>query len=178
MPSPGTPWPADRAERRAVSALLPYTKNSRTHTPAQIEQIARSIRHFGFTMPVLIAEDDTILAGHARVQAAKKLGMTQVPVVVAHDWSSEQKSAYVLADNKLTLNSDWDIDLLVQELGDLFNSGFDLDLTGFAPAEIELLVHGDEIKLHDAPADDPEPVMAQCPNCGHRFEPKKSKRAK
>jgi ParB-like chromosome segregation protein Spo0J len=101
-------WPASQIEHWPIDRLVPYARNARTHTDAQIAQIAASIREWGWTIPVLVAEDGTILAGHARVLAAIKLGITEVPVIVARGWSEAKKRAYVLADNKLTLNSGWD----------------------------------------------------------------------
>ena len=129
-------WPADKVERRAVSSLKPYAKNSRTHSEAQIEQIARSITEFGFTVPVLIDPKGEIIAGHGRVLAAESLGLDDVPVMVAKGWSAAQKRAYVIADNKLALNAGWDEALLSAELKALGEDGFDLALTGFDDAEI------------------------------------------
>jgi ParB-like chromosome segregation protein Spo0J len=109
-------WPATQIEHWPIDRLVPYARNARTHTDAQIAQIAASIREWGWTIPVLVAEDGTILAGHARVLAAIKLGITQVPVIVARGWSEAKKRGYVIADNKLTLNSAWDGELLRIEL--------------------------------------------------------------
>jgi len=129
------PWPADRVERRAVSSLTPYAKNARTHSPAQVAQLADSIRQWGWTMPVLVDEAGEIIAGHGRVMAAERLGLVEVPVMTAVGWSPEQKRAYVIADNKLALNADWDSALLTLELGDLKAAGFDLGLMGFGEIE-------------------------------------------
>ncbi|MBV9243253.1 MAG: site-specific DNA-methyltransferase, partial [Methylobacteriaceae bacterium] len=131
-----SPWPADRVERRTVAALMPYARNARTHSPEQVDQIAASIREWGWTVPVLVDEHDGLIAGHARVLAARKLLLVEIPVMVARGWSEAQKRAYVLADNKLAMNSGWDNDLLKIELGDLQTMDFDLALTGFAPDEI------------------------------------------
>ena len=128
-------WPADRVERWPIERLIPYARNARTHSPAQVDQIAASIREFGWTIPVLADEDGTIIAGHGRVLGARKLGIEQVPVMVAAGWSEAQKRAYSLADNKLTLNGGWDEELLGIELGELEVLGFDLDLTGFSETE-------------------------------------------
>ena len=128
-------WPSDKIARRQVADLVPYANNARTHSPAQIDQIAASIREFGFTAPVLLDETDGIIAGHGRVLALKKLGIADVPCMAARGWSVAQKRAYILADNKITLNAGWDDDLLRVELADLQAMDFDLDLTGFSDAE-------------------------------------------
>lgn len=132
----GTAWPADKVRRRPVASLTPYARNARTHSEAQIGQIAASIREWGWTMPILVDEVGGIIAGHGRVLAAQRLGLKSVPTMEARGWSEAQKRAYVLADNKLTLNAGWDEELLRLELGDLKFSGFDLDLTGFSGDEL------------------------------------------
>jgi DNA modification methylase len=124
-------WPADKVERRPVAALIPYARNARTHSDAQVAQIAASIKEWGWTTPVLIDPEGSIIAGHGRVMAARKLGLTEVPVMVAEGWTDAQKKAYVLADNQLALNAGWDSDLLALELKDLDANGFKLDLIGF-----------------------------------------------
>ena len=129
-------WPADQVERRSVSALVPYARNARTHSDEQVAQIAASIREWGWTVPVLIDEDGGLIAGHGRVLAARKLGLAEIPVMVATGWSEAQKRAYVLADNKLALNAGWDADLLRVELADLQAFDFDLGLTGFSDDEL------------------------------------------
>jgi DNA modification methylase len=129
-------WPADKVERRPLAALVPYARNARTHSEEQVAQIAASIREWGWTMPVLVDERDEIIAGHGRVLAAQRLGLATIPVMVARGWSDNQKRAYVIADNKLTLNAGWDAALLTLELGDLKEAGFDLGLTGFEDGEI------------------------------------------
>ena len=126
-----TEWPADKVERRAVADLIPYARNARTHSDAQVAQIAASVTEWGWTTPVLVDEAGSIIAGHGRVMAARKLGLADVPVMVATGWSEAQKKAYVLADNQLALNAGWDIDLLKVEVGDLDAEGFNLDLIGF-----------------------------------------------
>ena len=123
-----TAWPADRVERRAVASLVPYARNSRTHSPAQVDQIAASIREWGWTVPVLVDEHGGLIAGHARVMAAKQLELAEVPVMVATGWSEAQRRAYVIADNKLALNAGWDEALLRIELTEL--QALDFDLAG------------------------------------------------
>ncbi|MGE3743584.1 MAG: ParB/Srx family N-terminal domain-containing protein, partial [Geminicoccaceae bacterium] len=113
-------------ERRPVASLVPYIRNARTHSPGQVAQIAASIREFGWTIPVLVDEHGTIIAGHGRILAAQLLGIAEVPVMVATGWSEAQRRAYVIADNKLALNAGWDAELLPVELGDLKILGFDL----------------------------------------------------
>lgn len=133
-------WPADKVERRAVASLVPYARNARTHSPEQVDQIAASIREWGWTVPILVDEDGGLIAGHGRVMAAKKLGLPDVPVMVASGWSEGQKRAYVLADNKLALNAGWDNDMLKVELAELADMDFDLDLTGFGADELATLL--------------------------------------
>ena len=142
-------WPADKVERRAVAALIPYARNARTHSPEQVDQIAASIREWGWTVPVLIDDEGGIIAGHGRVLAAHKLAIAQVPVMVAAGWSEAQKRAYVLADNKLALNAGWDNDLLKIELGDLQAFDFDLGLIGFSADEIAGLTFDKNVGLTD-----------------------------
>jgi DNA modification methylase len=151
-----TQWPADKVERRAVATLVPYARNARTHSQAQIDQIAASIREWGWTVPVLVDEEGGIIAGHGRVLAAQKLGISDVPVMVAAGWSEAQRRAYVLADNKLALNATWDDANLEIELGDLKGLGFDLSLSGFSDEELSNLLAGATIGLTD-PDEAPEP---------------------
>ena len=114
-----------------IERLIPYARNARTHTDEQVAQIAASIREFGWTNPVLIDGERGIIAGHGRVLAARKLGMTEVPTIQLSHMNEAQRRAYVIADNQLALNSGWDNNLLKLELGDLSEAGFDLDLLGF-----------------------------------------------
>ena len=125
-------------ELRSPAALRPYEKNARRHSKAQLKQIAASIQRFGFTNPVLISDDGEIIAGHGRVEAAKKLGLTSVPTVRLSHLSPDERRAYVLADNKLALNAGWDTELLAIELQALIDLDFDVALTGFSVAEIDL----------------------------------------
>lgn len=152
----GVAWPADKVERRAVAALIPYARNARTHSDAQVAQIAASIVEWGWTTPVLIDEAGGIIAGHGRVLAARKLALPDVPVMVAAGWSDAQKKAYVLADNQLALNAGWDMDLLKVEVGDLSVTGFDLDLIGFDDKLLADLLADPNAGLTD-PDEVPEP---------------------
>ncbi|MCW5719217.1 MAG: site-specific DNA-methyltransferase [Bauldia sp.] len=126
---------------RPVSELIPYANNARTHSDAQVAQIASSIRAFGWTNPILVDGKDGIIAGHGRLLAARKLGMTEVPVIELAGMSDAEKRAYVIADNKLALNAGWDEELLRLEFTDLDALGFDLGLTGFSGDEITGLMN-------------------------------------
>jgi DNA modification methylase len=128
---------------RPLGDLIPYARNPRTHSDAQVAQIAASIREFGWTNPVLVDGDDGIIAGHGRVLAARKLGLQRVPVIELAHMSEAQKRAYVLADNQLALNAGWDEALLRIELTDLEALGFDLGLIGFGEGELERLLAGE-----------------------------------
>lgn len=127
-------------EHQAVSALIPYARNSRTHSDEQVAQIAGSIREFGFTNPVLIDRDGTIIAGHGRVMAARKLGMETVPCIRLGHLTPAQVRAYVIADNKLALNAGWDEEMLRAELDALREDGFDAGLTGFSTSELDAIL--------------------------------------
>jgi ParB-like nuclease domain len=133
-------WPADRVERRPVAQLIPAARNARTHSEEQVAQIAASIKEWGWTVPVLVDEAGSIITGHGRVLAAQTLGLDTVPVMIAAGWSKAKKQAYAIADNKLPLNAEWDLDLLKLELGELKDSDFDLGLVGFSDDEIGALL--------------------------------------
>ena len=158
-------WPADKVERKPVASLVPYARNARTHSEAQVAQIAASISEWGWTVPVLVDDDGGIIAGHCRVLAADMLGLADVPCMTATDWTDAQKRAYALADNKLALNAGWDDALLAFELRGLAEWDFDLSLTGFGE---------DEMKTPAAPDDFPEydesiPTEHTCPKCGYKW---------
>jgi len=155
---PAQPWPADAVERRPVASLVPYARNARTHSPEQVAQIAASIREWGWTAPVLVDEHGNIIAGHCRVLAAQRLGLAEVPVMVARGWSEAQKQAYVIADNKLALNAGWDEDLLRIEIGELKGLGVDLGLTGFGELELDALF-GNSADGQTDPDDAPDPPV-------------------
>lgn len=145
---------------RAVDDLRPRASNPRTHTKKQLEQIAASIRRFDFTNPVLIDEDDGIIAGHGRIEAAKLVGMSEVPTVRLADMSDADIRAYVIADNRLAENAGWDRELLGLELQYLseLEIDFDVTITGFDPPEIDVLIG--ELSL-DGDAEDPADVMPE-----------------
>jgi len=143
-------------EYRAVESLIPFAKNARMHSDAQIAQIAASVKEWGWTNPVLIDGGNGIIAGHGRVLAARKLGIEQVPCIQLEGMSEAQKRAYIIADNKLALNAGWDEELLALELGDLQAEGFDIDLIGFSQEELDDLLNsvgaegfGDGVSLSD-----------------------------
>jgi DNA modification methylase len=151
-------WPADSVSRRSVATMIPYARNARTHSDAQVAQIAASIREWGWTAPILVDEAGGIIAGHGRVLAAYKLGIADVPVMVATGWSEAQKRSYILADNKLALNAGWDESLLRIELSDLRDLGADLALIGFSADELAALTVDQNEGLTD-PDDVPEPPV-------------------
>ena len=147
-----------------IDGLIPYALNSRTHSEEQVAQIAASIREFGWTNPVLTDGDNGIIAGHGRVLAARKLGMTEVPCIELAHLSEAQKKAYIIADNKLALNAGWDNELLALEFGELQELGFDLDLTGFDADELEALAG-----LDGGEGDDDAPGAAPAGSLADRF---------
>ena len=146
-------------EQIGIATLIPFAKNSRTHSDAQVAQIAASIREFGFTNPVLIDEANGIIAGHGRVMAARKLKLTEVPCIRLAHLSDAQKRAYVIADNKLALNAGWDEAMLKLELADLKALDFDLDLTGFDTDEIDALLAEKGTEGLTDPDETPEPPV-------------------
>lgn len=159
QPAPGAAVETPQLQQLALDALIPYARNSRTHSDEQVAQIAASIREFGFTNPVLVDADNGIIAGHGRVLAARKLGLATVPVLRIDYLSEAQKRAYVIADNKLALNAGWDEELLALELGELNELGVDLALTGFSEEELAGLRLGpaDEVEGLTDEDETPEP---------------------
>lgn len=159
-----TPAMASRIEMWPLDRLKPYQRNARTHSDAQVAQIAASIVEFGFTAPLLVSEDGGILAGHGRLAAARKLDLDAVPVVVLDHLTPTQRRAYILADNQLALQAGWDQELLAIELADLSAAGFDLALTGFSDEELADLL-GDIEEAVRADEDLPigEPVDEDIP---------------
>ena len=149
-------WPAASVEMMPVDRLVPYARNSRTHSDEQVAQIAASINEWGWTIPVLVDEGGTLIAGHGRIMAARKLGLKEVPAMTATGWTEAQKKAYVIADNKLALNAGWDLDALKVELADLGELGFDVGLTGFGDDELADLLNDPTEGLTD-PDDVPDP---------------------
>jgi site-specific DNA-methyltransferase (adenine-specific) len=145
--------------QKKVDSLIPYVKNSRTHSDAQVAQIAASIKEFGWTNPILVDGDNGIIAGHGRLMAARKLGYKEVPTIELADLTETQKRAYIIADNRLALNAGWDNEMLTIELNDLLADGFALELLGFDPKELNALLEPEIVQGltdEDAVPDVPE----------------------
>jgi ParB-like chromosome segregation protein Spo0J len=123
----------------AVDKLIPYAKNSRTHSEAQVAQIAASIKEFGFRNPILV-DGNGVIAGHGRLLAARKLSLTKVPTIDCSDLTEAQKKAYIIADNKLAMNAGWDGELLALEMEELLKGNFNLELLGFSESELDELL--------------------------------------
>jgi DNA modification methylase len=131
---------AENIELIGIEKLIPYAKNSRTHSEEQVAQLAGSIKEFGFNNPVLIGQDDVIIAGHGRVMAARKVGLMEVPCIRLKHLTETQRKAYIIADNRLALNAGWDNELLTIELNDLLADNFALDILGFDTDELKNLL--------------------------------------
>jgi ParB-like chromosome segregation protein Spo0J len=158
-------------EYRPLAGLIPYARNSRTHSDGQVAQIAASIKEFGFTNPVLVDADGGLIAGHGRVLAARKLGLADVPCIALGYLTAAQRKAYVIADNRLALNAGWDEAMLKLELGDLQGDGFDLELLGFTGDELQALLTGGNFEpgTEEDQGRLDEKSKVSCPNCGHEF---------
>ena len=159
---------ASHIRLRAPEGLTPDSGNARTHTDKQIQQIAASIREFGFNNPVLVDADDRIIAGHGRVEAAKRLGLEKLPTIRIDHLNAAQRRAYVIADNRLAELAGWDEQLLAIELQYLYeiDLDFNVEVTGFETAEIDLLIEGNTAGRHDEAddipvVDDNEPAVTQ-----------------
>jgi ParB family chromosome partitioning protein len=154
----------------SIDSLKGYGKNARTHSEAQIAQIMASLGEFGWTNPVLISPKMGVIAGHARLEAARRLGMKEIPCIILDGLTDAQRRAYVIADNKLALNAGWNEDLLREELLELKSMEFDMDLLGFDPEEMADITLGREInqpEYDESAADEVE--MITCPECGKSF---------
>lgn len=160
-----------------VSKLIPYANNSRTHDDAQVAQLAASIKEFGFRNPILV-DGMGIIAGHGRLMAARKLGLNKIPTIDCSDMTEIQKKAYIIADNKLALNSGWDSDLLSLEISQLDTDGFNLELLGFNADELSSFING--VNFDAATEDDQgkldelDPKWISCPHCGKEFDARQS----
>lgn len=187
-------WAADTVERKKVGDLIVYERNPNTHSDVQIEQLANSITEWGWTMPILIDEDNNILAGHGRLYAAQKLGLEEVPCVTAKGWSEPQKRAYIIADNKLAENSQWDEGLLNSELKAILDVDFDMSLLAFdkdlsfldgyqpglepmakttevTQANVDKAGQGMADQIVDISADKAAvATVVMCPKCGEEFK--------
>ena len=162
--------------QRNVLELIPYVNNSRTHSDEQVIQIASSIKEFGFTNPILTDGENGIIAGHGRLMAAKKLGLKEVPTIELSHLSEAQKKAYIIADNKIALNSGWDDAMLALEFAELEALDFDLELTGFGVLEMANIfddgVRGEpESSTKEIDTDD-YTLGCTCPKCGFEFDDK------
>jgi DNA modification methylase len=151
-----------KIEMHPPDRLRPHSRNARTHSNKQLKQIAASIERFGFTNPILIDESGTILAGHGRVEAAKRMGLAEVPCLRFEHLSETEKRAYVIADNKLALNAGWDEELLATELQGLLAEAvdFDIGVTGFTIAEVDSLIEGLAVAEPGDPAEERLPAEA------------------
>ena len=132
--------------QKKVTELIPYVKNSRTHSDEQIAQIAASIKEFGWTNPILVDGSNGIIAGHGRLMAARKLGFKEVPTIELADLTETQKKAYIIADNRLALNAGWDNEMLTIELNDLLADGFALEILGFDTKELDALLEPEVVE--------------------------------
>lgn len=150
--------------------LIPYARNSRTHNESQVTQLAASIKEFGFTNPILLDGKNGIIAGHGRVMAAQKLGETKVPTIELSHLTEHQKRAYIIADNKLALNSGWDNELLALEMDDLKDAGYDITLTGFDFGEVDIQEEHEEEEEEKPKENNPKIII--CPHCGNEFDTK------
>jgi len=159
---------------KLTDELIPYARNSRTHSDEQVAQIAASIKEWGWTTPILVDETGGIIAGHGRLLAARKLKMDQVPTIEASGWTDAQKRAYVIADNKLALNAGWDVNALKLELQEIDLEGFDLQLTGFQIGELSAMFDEPEFapgtEQEQGKLDELSPKMITCPHCGDDFD--------
>ncbi|MFL9998729.1 ParB/Srx family N-terminal domain-containing protein [Paraburkholderia sediminicola] len=170
--SDAPPWPADQVERWPLDRIIPDARNPRTHSDAQIAQTAASMQEWGWTNPVLVDEQGRLIAGHGRLLAARQLGLTDAPVMVARGWTDAQKHAYLIADNKLALNAGWDNELLAVEFDGLKEMDFRLELTGFSADELDSLLAPaavDEPPEEFRSYDESIETEHQCPKCGYRW---------
>jgi len=151
-----------KIEYVATDDLIPYIHNSRTHSEAQVKQIAASIREFGFTNPILIDDEGTIIAGHGRVMADKVLQLDQVPTITLGALSDAQRKAYVIADNKLALNAGWDTEVLLAEIESLQDLNFDTQLLGFSADELSEMLNIEEIELKEESYAEIFNVIVEC----------------
>jgi len=161
--------------QKKVESLIPYINNSRTHSDEQVAQIAGSIKEFGWTNPILIDGSNGIIAGHGRLLAARKLGFKEVPTIELADLTDTQRKAYIIADNKLALNADWDKEILSIELGTLQGVNFNINLLGFDAIELSDLFD-EQVKMPESSSEeidvDEYNMNCKCPKCGFEFDAK------
>ncbi len=151
--------PELKVKKVDIEKLIPYARNARTHSPAQVQQIASSIREFGWTNPMLVDGENGIIAGHGRLAAAQLLGLKRVPVIELSGLSEAQKRAYILADNKLALNAGWDVEMLKVELEELRDLDYDLLMTGFSSVELADMLNPDVLEPKCDPDEIPESAV-------------------
>jgi len=160
--------------QKKVTELIPYVNNSRTHSDTQVAQIAASIKEFGWTNPILVDGTNGIIAGHGRLLAARKLGFKEVPTIELADLTEIQRKAYVIADNRLALNAEWDNQLLTLELNELLADGFAMDILGFDSEEISKLLDEPDFQPateeEQGKLDELDPKWIACPHCGKEFD--------
>lgn len=154
---------------RKVEDLIPYARNARTHSDEQVTQIASSIKEFGFNNPILLDGENGVIAGHGRLMAAKKLGLSEVPCIELQGLTQTQKKAYILADNKIALNSGWDYEILKVELEDLKTQDIDMDAIGFTDFDISSIDNDGFFDEIDNTKPEKEPKTIKCPNCGEEI---------
>ena len=168
---------ANEIEHVATATLIPYARNARTHSEQQVAQIAGSIQEFGFNNPVLIDAENGIIAGHGRVMAANLLKLETVPCIRLSHLSDAQKRAFILADNRIALNSGWDTEMLANELSDLHADDLDLGLLGFDAEELGKLMAGEYGENNETEGDESTQASGGkscvCPNCQFVFDPAK-----
>ncbi len=156
-----------------LDRLIPYARNARTHSPEQVAEIAASIKEFGFNNPILLRDDLTIVAGHGRTLAARKLGMESVPCVFLSHLTEAQARAYVLVDNQVATHAGWDLELLRVELDEVGASGFDPGLLGFGDQDFSALFGHpgtqEDAETPNAGQEEVSPQVVNCPKCGHQF---------
>lgn len=159
---------------RNVADLIPYARNSRTHSDEQVAQIAASIKEFGWTNPILTDGDNGLIAGHGRLLAARKLGHKEVPTIELTGLTDTQKKAYIIADNKLALNAGWDDEMLKIEIADLLADGFTLSVLGFDTDELQKLLDVPDFEPateeDQGKLDELDPKWIACPHCGKEFD--------
>jgi len=146
-----------------TARLVPYARNARTHSDEQVAQIAAAITEFGWTNPILIGDDDVIIAGHGRLMAAQRLGMAEVPVIVLGHLNEAQRRAVVVSDNKIALNAGWDLEILMEQIELIRSDGFELDLIGFSDDELAEIMDGLEEDADDGGAVDGEDEVPEAP---------------
>tara|TARA_R100001443_G_scaffold116996_1_gene139431 strand:+ start:3071 stop:3580 length:510 start_codon:yes stop_codon:yes gene_type:complete len=160
-------------EKVKTDVLIPYVRNARTHSDEQVAQICGSIKEFGFTNPVLIDSEKVIIAGHGRVMAAQRMGLSEVPCITLDYLTEAQKKAFIIADNKLALNAGWDEELLKVELKELKDIDFNVELTGFSLEEITDIFFEPEFEIgsEDEQGGLDNQTRCKCPKCDFIFDP-------